>query len=68
MKPLKDSPEDRIIFEIKSQSHYVYQMGVGHYQVRENKLTHAVIIWDLNNPDEDEDTKQRAIEYCEQFN
>jgi hypothetical protein len=49
----------------ESPTYYVYRVKHGHYQVREisKSFTHSTVIFDLENEDEDEDTKQRAIDY-----
>jgi hypothetical protein len=58
------SREDNIIFE--TPTHYVYKVSNGRYQVRKNSsnFTHSIIVFDLENEDEDEDTKERAIDFC----
>jgi hypothetical protein len=58
------SREDNVIFETPTR--YVYKVSSGRYQVREysKSFTHSTVIFDLENKDEDEDTKQRAIEFC----
>ena len=57
--------EKNIVFE--TESHYVYRIKFGIYEVREHKFTHSIVIGKFENEDEDEDTKQRAIEFCSQI-
>lgn len=55
--------ESNIIFE--TDSYYVYKVKPGIYEVREHKGTHSLVVGRFENEDEDEDTQQRAIEYCQ---
>jgi hypothetical protein len=58
------NPEDNIIFE--TSTHYVYKMGVGHYEIRKHvsNYTHSIVVGVIDMPDEDQDAKTRAIELC----
>jgi hypothetical protein len=59
------SREDNIIFE--TPTHYVYKMGVGHYEIRKGvNNTHSIVVGVIDVPDEDEDAKTRAIELCKE--
>lgn len=56
------SKESNIIFE--TETLYVYKMGIGKYEIRENRQTHSIVIGGFDMPDEDYDAKIRAVEYC----
>jgi len=57
--------ESNIVHESANNSHYVYKISIGHYEVRKNGLTHAIVIGNFDNPDEDSDQLERAIEMCD---
>jgi len=48
--------EHLIIFE--TESHYVYKMGVGHYEIRKHNGTHSLVVGEFNIPDEDNDARK----------
>ena len=58
--------ESNIVFE--TDSHYVYKVKSGHYQIRKNNGTHSLIVGEFNMPDEDNDARERAIEFCQDAN
>lgn len=59
--------EDKIIHESLDKQAYVYKLGEGVYEVRLNGLTHSKIIGKFDLPDEDSNTKTRAVELCDDW-
>lgn len=58
------SLEGNIIYESFDKKAYVYKLGEGSYEVRLNGPTRSKVIGKFDLPDEDSDTKTRAIELC----
>ena len=54
--------EEKIKFE--TDSHYVYEIGEGHYEVRKNGITHATVIGTFHFSNKPEYALSRAIEFC----
>ena len=59
--------EESIIHE--TSTHYVFKLSVGHYEVREHSksFTHSIIVGNFDQPDEDNDARERAIEMCNEL-
>ena len=58
------STEENIKFE--TDTHYVYQVKVGHFEVFENGITHAKWVGTFHYKDDPEYALSRAIEFCKQ--